>query len=136
MRSMASRGYLGDVGRAAGDVVRIMEIAHLIVLNKSDLDGAESCLRSPEAMVHIRSLASSLFTIRVRSIESISRVRETVICNRLAQITNVTDCSSRRIERQGPAVVAKMSDAVRDAHFSSCRRLERLPVKRKERYRP
>lgn len=102
MRSMASRGYLGGVGRATSDVVRIMEamgmdviivetlgagqdeldifhvvqtcllvltpgmgddiqtmkagimeIAHLIVLNKSDLDGAGSCLRSLEAMVHI-----------------------------------------------------------------------------------
>ena len=102
MRSMGSRGYLGGVGRATSDVVRIieamgmdviivetlgagqdeidifhvaqtclllltpgmgddiqsmkagiMEIAHLIVLNKADLDGAESCLRNLEAMVHI-----------------------------------------------------------------------------------
>ena len=30
----------------------IMEIAHLIVLNKSDLDGAGACLRSLEAAVH------------------------------------------------------------------------------------
>jgi len=102
LRSMGSRGYLGGVGRATSDVVRIMEamgldviivetlgagqdevdifhiaqtclllltpgmgddiqtmkagimeIAHLIVLNKADLAGAESCLRSLEAMVQI-----------------------------------------------------------------------------------
>lgn len=102
MRSMGSRGYLGGLARAAGDVVRIMEamgmdviivetlgagqdevdifhlaqtclllltpgmgddiqamkagimeIAHLIVLNKADLDGAEACLRSLEAALHM-----------------------------------------------------------------------------------
>ncbi|MBU2549044.1 MAG: methylmalonyl Co-A mutase-associated GTPase MeaB [Proteobacteria bacterium] len=31
----------------------IMEIAHLIVLNKADLDGAEACLRSLEATLHM-----------------------------------------------------------------------------------
>jgi len=33
----------------------IMEIAHLIVLNKADLDNAESCLRNLEATLHLSS---------------------------------------------------------------------------------
>lgn len=90
----------------------IMEIAHIMVLNKSDLDGAEACLQSLEAALHDapgakgedawvpRVIPTVAWAMRARDISGMEKLVEEILSHQahLRKSRTLESVQNRRIE--------------------------------------